>query len=1020
VFDGIQRIDSVHENGTVCLGRHGGASRSTKRRSQSIDGFATSTGVRRDGKRRKGGGGTIGKTKTTSGGGSSVAGGGGGGGTGFFGEAPPPSVGSEEKNKVVQACRKNQWKEGDPELEWWFDSMYTSADERADGCGREGRRLNLTDCDQLEEAIDEYCIFDLDPVEEWTRDVIEHGGHYSLGFWVKPLGDESLMEGKFFPHILFYGSVSPPQQQLSLLKSAGGVFGQFNQYSKCSRGGYYACKCYWLTELSTFPSNSGWTFFAYTSTNATEDHTTQKFTSQTNLGSRVDSVDFPTCLFNEQSFFTAIEVNYPMLISPIMMVPKAMPTATLQALYLKHYPDMAIRIGPLTPNSETETTTVPISKNDFTNHATLLAPPILFQTRGRRAECKFNYSASFIQNEFRKATSGKCKYPFQCGYLEPQSLISCSESDTNSNETHFGLNPMTFQSNVGYSDFLYTIADNEYVYRDDSLSSTSSFIDSLTRTIQVVLLFYVPGSGLVTMLNIKADMSGTQDATTRIEVDHYGIVDGETLSTYMICQFIVISQIVFMLLDVFFAGRKIVSALLRREYVPLQAFAEPFSDLFCAIFVSVYIAFRVQSCSNSARDVSDILGKLDQIPWSDAQTALNQKQASFFALVEKLTKLVEWDVQLDSLCTIILFIQLLRIIHCTKVHPRLALLTGALYHAFDDLWHTAILTCALMCCFGGIAAWRFGSYLEEFATFEQTLITEFMMLFGTVDYFNWGTNPQMPRAGMEMKFWAVLYLLVIFLLVLNFILAIVVDAYMKVREEIEKNPTEMDFITDLKESVIATSLGFWYGWPQAQVLGESLAEWQAKNSVGHYELDGINMFRSYKAVTAFLEFYSRYDFLEPPSVDMYGLSPEFSNVCNMQGRLEQSDSAYIIQTIDRGFAKHTRSQKNFPSLKEELLSAIETVAARRQSTGRTDKAVDILSLRKSLVSIIQARKRATVLPPSVDEIRKWEKIERQELYKEASVLLTRPDLPPASRVLAGSRVKPVEHSLIPPTPCFLR
>ena len=189
--------------------------------------------------------------------------------------------------------------------------------------------------------------------------------------------------------------------------------------------------------------------------------------------------------------------------------------------------------------------------------------------------------------------------------------------------------------------------------------------------------------------------------------------------------------------------------------------------------------------------------------------------------------------------------------------------------------------------------------------------------------------------------------------------------------------------------------------------------------MGHYELDGINMFKSYKAVTAFLKFYSRYDFLEPPSVDMYGLSPEFSNVCNMQGRLEKSDSAYIIQTIDRGFAKHTRLQKNFPSLKEELLSAIQTVAARRQRTGRTDKAVDILSLRNSLVSIIQARKRATDLPPSADDIRKFEKIERQELYKEASELLTRPNLPPVSPVFAASRVEPVEHSLLPPSHRFL-
>ena len=72
-------------------------------------------------------------------------------------------------------------------------------------------------------------------------------------------------------------------------------------------------------------------------------------------------------------------------------------------------------------------------------------------------------------------------------------------------------------------------------------------------------------------------------------MDHSGIVDGQDLNTYIICQFIVISQIGFMLLDVFFVARKIVYALLRREYIPFQAFAEPCSDLFCTVFISVYM-----------------------------------------------------------------------------------------------------------------------------------------------------------------------------------------------------------------------------------------------------------------------------------------------------------------------------------------------------------------------------------------------------------------------------------------------
>ena len=59
--------------------------------------------------------------------------------------------------------------------------------------------------------------------------------------------------------------------------------------------------------------------------------------------------------------------------------------------------------------------------------------------------------------------------------------------------------------------------------------------------------------------------------------------------------------------------------------------------------------------------------------------------------------------------------------HICSVHPRLALLTGTVANALDDLWHTAILTVALMCCFSGIATWRFGPYLEEFADFETTM-----------------------------------------------------------------------------------------------------------------------------------------------------------------------------------------------------------------------------------------------------------------------------------------------------------
>jgi hypothetical protein len=72
------------------------------------------------------------------------------------------------------------------------------------------------------------------------------------------------------------------------------------------------------------------------------------------------------CLFDQTALFTAIEFNFPMLISPIMMLPKAISTAQLQALYLKNDPEMAIRIGPINANRNRELTAVGVSKSDFT------------------------------------------------------------------------------------------------------------------------------------------------------------------------------------------------------------------------------------------------------------------------------------------------------------------------------------------------------------------------------------------------------------------------------------------------------------------------------------------------------------------------------------------------------------------------------------------------------------------------------------------------------------------------------
>ena len=52
----------------------------------------------------------------------------------------------------------------------------------------------------------------------------------------------------------------------------------------------------------------------------------------TNLGTNWELADFPVCMFDDNALFTSIEVNYPMLMSPIQMMPSALPNAKVQVM----------------------------------------------------------------------------------------------------------------------------------------------------------------------------------------------------------------------------------------------------------------------------------------------------------------------------------------------------------------------------------------------------------------------------------------------------------------------------------------------------------------------------------------------------------------------------------------------------------------------------------------------------------------------------------------------------------------
>eukprot|EP00238_Polyblepharides_amylifera_P014862 CAMPEP_0196576546 /NCGR_PEP_ID=MMETSP1081-20130531/5770_1 /TAXON_ID=36882 /ORGANISM="Pyramimonas amylifera, Strain CCMP720" /LENGTH=455 /DNA_ID=CAMNT_0041895171 /DNA_START=57 /DNA_END=1424 /DNA_ORIENTATION=- len=125
--------------------------------------------------------------------------------------------------------------------------------------------------------------------------------------------------------------------------------------------------------------------------------------------------------------------------------------------------------------------------------------------------------------------------------------------------------------------------------------------------------------------------------------------------------------------------------------------------------------------------------------------------------------------------------------------------------------------------------------------------TQFSMLFGDFQ-IKWTEN-------IEMISYTISYMVICFLLIVNFVLAIIVEAYMKLRDDIKENQIQMEFFTDLFYSLQSKLMAFIHQWPSKDTLILVLHTYQAKQSIGYTELLNSEVFADGLSLTRFLKHY---------------------------------------------------------------------------------------------------------------------------------------------------------------------
>ena len=270
---------------------------------------------------------------------------------------------------------------------------------------------------------------------------------------------------------------------------------------------------------------------------------------------------------------------------------------------------------------------------------------------------------------------------------------------------------------------------------------------------------------------------------------------------------------------------------------------------------------------HSAEETRHIIERWSHIKWDNENISNYDKEKDFSAGVQQIRNGIDYIKWESRLIFVTLIASMLRMLQMTGLHPRLALITGTLHFAAGHLMHAMLVALAVMCSFATIGEWRFGIQRDDFTTFGDALSSEVKLFFSPDPFDEWHKDP-------ELLVYTLLLLFMMSLLVLNFVLAIIVESYMQVRSEIEKNQIEQSFPADLVSIMAAAAKGAYWRWPHPSQLGTVLDEtYMVKNSIGYHELEKTGLFESHASLAAFLRFYEPFPFLEPETITKYGKKP---------------------------------------------------------------------------------------------------------------------------------------------------
>ncbi|KAK3281231.1 hypothetical protein CYMTET_10966 [Cymbomonas tetramitiformis] len=175
-------------------------------------------------------------------------------------------------------------------------------------------------------------------------------------------------------------------------------------------------------------------------------------------------------------------------------------------------------------------------------------------------------------------------------------------------------------------------------------------------------------------------------------------------------------------------------------------------------------------------------------------TSDNTGMKDFVDHVEYVTFLLSLSATYMSFNGVNLFLFLARTFKHLDFQPRMGVLTRTIKLAMVELLHFAFILAIVYLCYMIMGSVLFGYRMEAFMTFEKSSFTLFQMLIGNGDIGEEMTNVVDSSQHLYSNLFFFSFMSIVYMIILNFLLAIVVEAFAIAKEVGGEAPAVWDDI----------------------------------------------------------------------------------------------------------------------------------------------------------------------------------------------------------------------------------